>query len=119
MGGEGDEYTLSQMVAGKSTKHLQSERWEPLVASVGKIIDMLQLQMVWLHRLGRQGLRGEMPEVVAQGNSNMVELHREVQDEVAGPRRSWRNVLRHFLLELGTRRGLKREPDMLNKSLMT
>ena len=73
------------------------------------MFDMIQLQMVWLHMLGMQGLQGEMTEVVAQGNSNMVELHREVQDVVAGPRRSWRNVLRHFLLELGTRIELKRE----------
>ena len=29
-----------------------------------------------------QGLQGEMTEVVAQGNSNVVELHREVQDVV-------------------------------------
>ena len=79
-----------------------------------------------------QVLQGEMTEVVAQGKSNVVELHREVQDvvesrdlpvnrdvtkEVGGPRRSCRNVLRHFLLDLTTRRGLKRECDTLKKSL--
>ena len=46
------------------------------------MFDMIQLQMVWLHMLGMQGLQGEMTEVVAQGNSNVVELHREVQDVV-------------------------------------
>ena len=38
--------------------------------------------MAWLHMLGIHGLQGEMPEVVAQGNSNVVELHREEQDVV-------------------------------------
>ena len=31
-------------MAGKFTQHLQSERGEPFVESVGKMIDMLQLQ---------------------------------------------------------------------------
>ena len=70
------------MVAGKFTQHLQSERGELLVASVGKMFDMLQLQMEWLHMLGMQGLQREMPEVVDQGNSNVVEMHRELKDVV-------------------------------------
>ena len=53
-----------------------------MVESIGKMFDMIQLQMAWLHMLGMQGLQGEMTEVVAQGNSNVVELHREVQDVV-------------------------------------
>ena len=69
------------MMAGKSTQHLQSERGEPLVESVGKMIDMLQLQMAWVPMLDMQGLQEEMTEVVAQGNSN-VELHREVLEVV-------------------------------------
>ena len=69
------------MMAGKSTQHLQSERGEPFVESVGKMIDMLQLQMAWVPMLDMQGLQGEMTEVVAHGNSN-VELHREVLEVV-------------------------------------
>ena len=69
------------MMAGKSTQHLQSERGEPLVESVRKMIDMLQLQMTWVPMLDMQGLQGEMTGVVAQGNSNM-ELHREVLEVV-------------------------------------
>ena len=59
------------------------------------MFDMIQLQMVWLHMLGMQGLQGEMTEVVAQGNSNVVELHREVQDVVESRdlpiKRGWRD----------------------------
>ena len=69
------------MVAGKSAQHLQSECVEPgqaLVASVGKMIDMLQLQMVWLNMLGTWGLQEEMAEMVAQGNSNVGDLHMEM-----------------------------------------
>ena len=53
-----------------------------MVESIEKMFDMIQLQMAWLHMLGMQGLQGEMTEVVAQGNSNVVELHREEQDVV-------------------------------------
>ena len=52
------------------------------MASVGKMFDMLQLQMEWLNMLGMQGLQREMPEVVDQGNSNVVEMHRELKDVV-------------------------------------
>ena len=50
--GEKDEYTPSSLVAGKSARPLQLRCVEPgrtLVASVGKMIDMLHLQMVGLH----------------------------------------------------------------------
>ena len=46
------------------------------------MFDMIQLQMAWLHMLGMQGLQREMPEVVDQGNSNVVEMHRELKDVV-------------------------------------
>ena len=50
--GDKDEYTPRFLVAGKSAQHLQSEGVElgqSLVESVGRMIDMLQLQMVGLH----------------------------------------------------------------------
>ena len=50
--GDKDEYTPMSLVAGKSAQHLQSEgveQGQSLVEYVGRMIDMLQLQMVGLH----------------------------------------------------------------------
>ena len=85
--GEKDEYTPMSLVARKSAQQLQSRWVEPdqtLLASVGKMIDMLQLQMVGLHMVGTCGLQEDVAEEVAQENTNMVGLHEKVQDRVDG-----------------------------------
>ena len=62
---EGDEYTPSQMEVGKSTQHKTT-----LVASVGKMVDILQLQMVWLYMEGPLGW--QVPNTVIQEDEKQV-----------------------------------------------